>query len=123
MTRKLIFREKLYLGESIEEKKLDKLKKKLQSKPLLAGVHLIVPAHNPNDQLDIFEAKQLVQPHYKTEVFYVIGIAGSQKEAFSLIEQMVQECLRERGDCRLREFLFPAALNDKADITNEESDT
>lgn len=106
MNRKMTFHERLYLGESIPPKKLEKIKKRLCKRPLLSGVYLIVPAHNPNDQLDIFDARQLVQPHYENESFYILGIAADYNEALQLIERMVQDCLRDRGDCRLREYLL-----------------
>lgn len=105
MVKRLTFHERLYLSESISEKKLDKIKKTLERKPLLANVYLIVPAGNPDDQLDIFEAKQLVQSFYRNSSFLVIGIAANYGEALQLIEQMVQECMCERGDCKLREYL------------------
>lgn len=53
MAGKLTFAPNLYLGESIASEKLDKLKKRLEKKPLLANVYLITPARNPADQLDI----------------------------------------------------------------------
>ena len=56
MAGKLTFAPNLYLGESIASEKLDKLKKRLEKKPLLANVYLITPAKNPADQLDIFDA-------------------------------------------------------------------
>lgn len=105
MAGNLEFREKLYLGESIDAKKVDKIKKKLRTKPFLSDVYLIVPAGNPKDQLDIFNARQLVQSHYADRTFYVLGIAADYRESLKLIEQMVQDCLCERGDCKLRDYL------------------
>lgn len=105
MVKRLKFHEKLYLSESISEKKLDRLKRKLEKKPLLANVYLIVPAGNPDDQLDIFDARQLAQPYYRERSFTVVGMASGYVEALQLIEQMAQDCMRERGDCRLREYL------------------
>ncbi len=105
MVKKIVFHKYLYTGESITEKKLDKIKKRLEKKPLLSNEYLIVPASNPNDQLDIFNAKQLAQPYYKKQSFLVIGIAANYTEALQIIEQIVQECLKERGDCKLREYL------------------
>ena len=75
MAGKLKFAQNLYLGEGIAPEKLDKLKKRLNKKPLLANVYLITPARNPADQLDIFDARQLAQPHYKDEEFLVLGMA------------------------------------------------
>ena len=106
MAGKLKFAQNLYLGEGIAPEKLDKLKKRLNKKPLLAKVYLITPARNPADQLDIFDARQLVQPHYKDEEFLVLGMASGYEDALQLIERITGECLKARGDCNLREYLL-----------------
>ena len=106
MAGKLKFAQNLYLGEGIAPEKLDKLKKRLNKKPLLANVYLITPARNPVDQLDIFDARQLVQPHYKDEEFLVLGMASGYEDALQLIERVTGECLKARGDCNLREYLL-----------------
>lgn len=105
MGKKIQFRDKLYLSEGISEKKLDKLKRKLEKKSILANVYLIVPAGNPEDQLDILDAKQLAQPFFRNVSIEVIGIASDYDAALKIIEQLVQECLAARGDCKLREYL------------------
>lgn len=104
--RKLTYYPGLYLGEGISEKKLDKIKKKLRTKPLAANVFLIAAAHNPNDQLEIFDARLMAQHYYEDYEVYVVGIASDYEEAVGLVEQIVQECLRERGDCALKEYLL-----------------
>ncbi len=106
MAGNLKYAPNLYLGESIASEKLDKLKKRLDTKPLLANVYLITPARNPADQLDIFDARQLVQPHYRNEEFLILGMASGYEEALQLIEQITGECLEARGDCNLREYLL-----------------
>ena len=106
MAGKLKFAQNLYLGEGIAPEKLDKLKKRLNKKPLLANVYLITQARNPADQLDIFDARQLVQPHYKDEEFLVLGMASGYEDALQLIERVTGECLKARGDCNLREYLL-----------------
>lgn len=106
MPERVCYHSKLYLSDGITEKKLDKIKKKLEKKTLLSGVFLIAVSANQTDQLDIFEARQLVQSYYLKNPPYVIGIAESRQEAVSLIEQIVQECLQERGDCALKEYLL-----------------
>ncbi len=106
MAERVRYHSKLYLGDGITEKKLDKIKKKLGKKPLLSGVFLIAVSVNPSDQLDIFDARQLIQSYYEKNPPYVIGITKSREEAVELVEQIVQECLRERGDCALKEYLL-----------------
>ena len=106
MAERVRYHSKLYLGDGITEKKLDRIKKKLGKKPLLSGVFLIAVSVNPSDQLDIFDARQLIQSYYEKNPPYVIGITKSREEAMELVEQIVQECLRERGDCALKEYLL-----------------
>lgn len=106
MAAKLNYHPDLYLGESIKEKKLDKIKKKLENKPLLSGVFLITLSKNSSDQLEIYNAKQLVQKYYEKYPPYVVGIAGNYDEAVRMVERMVQECMEKRGDCALKEYLL-----------------
>ncbi len=106
MASKLKYLPNLYLGESINRKKLDKIKKKLENKPLLSGVFLIVLAKNPQDQLEIYDARQLAWKYYEKYPPYVVGIAGDHEEAVKMVEQMVRECIASRGDCALKEYLL-----------------
>ncbi|MCM1542941.1 MAG: hypothetical protein NC121_17005 [Blautia sp.] len=106
MAGKIRYRSELYLSEGISLKKLDKIKKKLEKKPLLSGVFLIAFSANPSDQLDIFDARLLVQSYYVKNPPYVIGIAEDRKEAVALVERIVKECLEKRGDCALKEYLL-----------------
>lgn len=106
MEEKIRYHHRLYLSNDISESKLDRIKKKLQNKPLLCAVYLISISRNPADQLEIFAAKQLVQNYYNRYPVYVIGIASDYESAVSLIETIVQECLQARGDCALKEYLL-----------------
>lgn len=104
--RNLTYHPRLYLGDGISGKKLDKIKRKLHTKPFLANVFLITIASNPKEQLDILDARQIAQPYYKDVELYVVGIASDHEEAIDLVEQIVKECLKERGDCALKEYLL-----------------
>lgn len=105
MSISLTYHSKLCLGDSINAKKLDKIKKKLENKPLLSGVVLITLSRNASDQLDIFEARQLAQSYYRKYPPCVVGIAGDRGEAVEMVEQLVKECIKTRGDCSLKEYL------------------
>jgi len=105
MKREYKFAQKIYLGESIDSKKLDKIKKKLKKAPLFAHVYLLALATNETDQLEFFDARWLLFRHYDGYVPYIVGIASDEGEALSLVQQIVDECIRERGDCSLREYL------------------
>lgn len=106
MAERVRYHSKLYLSDGITEKKLDKIKKKLEKKPLFSSVFLIAVSANPSDQLDIFAARVLAQSYYEKNPPYVIGITENYEQAVSLVEQIVRECLRERGDCALKEYLL-----------------
>ena len=105
MSEKVIFREKLYLGESMNQTKLDKLKNIINEMPLFCSEYFLVLPANPNSQLEIFPARQLIQDYYSRNPIEVVGVAASYGEAVSLVEQIVTECLQERGDCALKEYL------------------
>lgn len=105
MSDHLSFHPNLYLSEEIDSQELHKIKKKLEKKPLFSGLFLIVLSTNENDQLEYFDAKQLIQPYYEKKCFQVVGLANSSGEAQGLVTKMLQDCLDQRGDCNLKEFL------------------
>lgn len=105
MRLNLQYSPKLYLGESIMEEKLEKIKEKLETKPLLSSVFVLTISKNASDQLEIYSARQLVQHYYQENPPCVIGLAADYEEALALVEQIVKECLDSRGDCKLKEYL------------------
>lgn len=108
MGRKIEYHHKLYISDGISQSKLDKIKKKLDKRPLFCSEYLLTLASNPTEQLDIFPARQLVQGYYLKCPVYVVGIASDYNSAVKLVETIVQECLQVRGDCSLRKYLCSA---------------
>ena len=106
MSKKLTFSENLYIGESINIQKLDKLKKTLVNSPVLAKVFLITISTNPGEQLDIIEAKYLTYAYYNIHSLHVVGLAKSNGEAVGLVQRIVQECLDEQKNVDLKWFLM-----------------
>lgn len=105
MSIALTYHPRLYLGKGIKRKKLDKLKRRLEKRPLLSGVILITLSRNPIDQLEIYEARQLQQSYYKKYPPFVVGLAADRQEAVEIVKMIVQECIDKRGDCALKEYL------------------
>lgn len=103
---KLKYHPGLYLGEGIDRAKLDKIKKRLEKKPLFAGVYVITLSRNAFDQLEIYDAAQLAQRYYRTNPPYIVGIAKDYETSLRLLLQLVEECLQARGDCALKEYLL-----------------
>lgn len=103
---KIIYGSKFYLGESISPEKLDKIKKKLEKKAALTDYYLIALAGNETDLLDIYQSKYLGQKYYEDHMPQIYGIADTKGEAMELVQRIVEECLAERGDLKVREFLM-----------------
>lgn len=103
--RILVFAPELYLGRSIKSKKLDTIKRRLRTKPLLAGVTLLVLSENDSDQIDILNCAQLAQKIYGEHSLSVVGLAGNHDEAVELVIQIAEDCLASRKDCSLKEYL------------------
>ena len=106
MSKKLTFKDKLYIGESIDAQKLDKLKRNLCNAPVLTKVFLVTISANPTEQLDIIESKYLTYSYYNTHPLHVVGLAKSNNEAIGLVQKIVQECLDTQGDVDLKTFLL-----------------
>ena len=101
MSIRLKFHYKLYMGRSMKWEKQDILKKKLRHDPASCGLFLITVSRNPSDQLEIIQTRQLAQRYYKKFPPYVAGIAAGYDEALEVVEELVKECLKARGDCAL----------------------
>ena len=99
------YRPWLYIGDSIDPMKVIGIRKKLEENPFFAGVVLIVLSANDYDQLDIIDARKLAQPFFRKSELSVVGIARDRDEALELVRQMAAECLSDRGDCALKEYL------------------
>lgn len=95
----------LYLGDSIKGRKLDRIMKRLEKKPIFSSVFLVTLSRNASDQLELYAAKELAKSYYRKNPPYIVGIAGSREEAIELVKQIVEECLQARGDCALKEYL------------------
>lgn len=107
----LQYSESLYLGNSINQAKLSKIKNKLERKPLFAGVYLLTISKNQHDQLDIIKSVYLNQQYFVNNTTCVVGITKYYDEAIAIVEKIVLECLKSRGDCKLKEYLYSLNSN------------
>lgn len=105
MKREIIYYSHLYLSDDITSKELAKIQNRLSKCPMKSEVYLITPAANPKDMVEFFEGKYLTQRHYRDKSVFVIGISKTYGGALKLVERLIQDCLKSRGDCSLREYL------------------
>jgi len=100
-----IFSSNLYVDESINPRKLEKIKQKINKKPLLTKVYLVTLSDNVSDLLNIFEARQLVFPYYLDHAVRVVGIFATYDAAVEWIVGITSLCKDERDDYDLKEYL------------------
>ena len=102
------FYKNLYIGDTIH--KPDKIIKKLKKYKKQPGIYVIVYARDQN-QLEIYHSLMLQQWFYKENPPAILGIAGSQYEAFALIQKIAQEAVEATGQADLTAYL---AVDDMA---------
>ena len=81
-----------------------KVLKKLKQGKLQLGVFVITLPLGVGDMLEIYPAYVLFQKAFKDVKLTVVGIAGDQDTAFSLVEQMTMDCLKKNSDVNIRAF-------------------
>ena len=96
----------LYRSEDIRYSDWLRIKHDLEKQPLKANVFLITIAANEQEQLDIIHSKYLIQPYYKERELYIIGLAKKKADAMTIVEQLMQKCVKARGDANLRAYLI-----------------
>lgn len=101
----IIYHHDLRLGEGLSNKDISEIKEKLRLNPIEANLFLITISSNSDEQLDIYDAKYLVQKYYQKNPPYVIGITKEKGHAFSIVEELMQECVEKRSDANLKAYL------------------
>lgn len=99
------FYKHLYIGEGLE-KKIDKIRRKLEAGKLQPPLQLITLAQNPQNHLEIFESVLLLQPSYPKEEQFVVGITKSYEEALEFVEKLVQNVYNETKSTDVRSYIL-----------------
>lgn len=95
----------LYVSDSLEKKK-DKIIKKIKANKKFMKLYVITNAAHEDNLFDIYNYNQLFQKVFRNYYELTIyGIAKNQDEAFMLVEQMVQDCVTEAGNCDVSRYL------------------
>lgn len=97
------FYKNLYIGDTISNP--DKIKRKLKKYAKLTNVYVIAYVEK-DKRIEIFHSVMLQQYYYKENPPYIIGIAGSQKEANEIICQIAGEAVQKTGEADLVAYLF-----------------
>ncbi|MDF2610132.1 MAG: hypothetical protein K0R92_1606 [Lachnospiraceae bacterium] len=94
----------LYLGDTINPKKKDRIMKSIETGKFTFEVYCILFASNPENLFDIMNANELLFPYYSKKELYVVGLALSRIEAFELVKEMIDQVYRETGSFSVRDY-------------------
>ena len=100
----LVFRKGLYVGQEIAPK-VEKIRSDLIHGFETENAYLITFASGEHDQLNIIHTLFLRKKYTVTHLPVIVGIAGSRREAFQLVKQMLSDALRATGRPDIRRYL------------------
>ena len=103
MGKNLIYHPKLYLSDRLLGKNLTVIKYRLRKGK--GGFCLLTMPANEEDLLDILPCKYLLSAANRDRLIDVVGIAADEADAQELLEVIVNDCLKERQDLNLKEYL------------------
>ncbi len=99
----ILFHNRLYVADDLLESQRKVLKKLKQGK-LQMGVFVITLPFGESDMLEVYPSYVLLQDVFKEIKVTVVGIAGGQLTAFSLIEQMANDCYKVNNNADIRAY-------------------
>lgn len=95
----------LYVGEKAKKKRFSMIQRIRQNK-FQPGVHVLTPASNGQNLLDIYPAAVLLQDYYKNkDELLILGIGADYYDALEVARRIVDDIYRETGGFSLKEFL------------------
>lgn len=102
---------KIYFGERAKKQKY-KILWKLKHRAGMAKAYVITFPSNPNNLLDIYHNAQLMQPYYKKQPLFVVGIALGYEEALQVVETIIMEIYQNTGGFNVKAY-FQSKQNKK----------
>ena len=97
------FKYPLYLSEEVKDKE-KKIIRAIKRRKLQLNITVIALPANPNNVLDLYDSKELLQPYYKNAEIHVIGLAGDMDDAKQLVCQIVEEIAQNAGTDYIKEY-------------------
>lgn len=95
----------LYVGKKAKEKRFSMIQN-IRLNRFQTGVHVVTPASNEKNVLDIYPAAVLLQDYYKNQdELLILGIGADYFETLEVAGQIVNDIYRTTGGFSLNEFL------------------
>lgn len=97
------FYRRLFFGPSIKGRKKEVLWKIRHGKPM-HNIFLITLPSNPSNLLDIVPMNLLLQPYYKKQNLFIIGVGKGREETLELLRAFVERIFKDTGSVDLKEY-------------------
>jgi hypothetical protein len=95
----------LFLGASISKRRMRRMVRGVRTRSLWNYGYLLTLPANPDNLMDIISVQVVRQRAYPKRQLYVIGLAGSYREAQLLAGEILSSIYAVRGDFNLTEFI------------------
>lgn len=102
----MIWYDDLFVGESISPRKKKRIIRRLRRRSPFNSAYVLTLASNPDNLIDIIQAKELCQRYYPRRRMVVIGLAGDYAEAMQLAGNIIYGIYCAQGDFELRRFIM-----------------
>lgn len=93
----------IYIGKGLKFKK-NKTVAAIKNRKLTVGIYCIAYASNPDNLFDIYDANELLLPHYKDYTIHIVGLAKGKQEAYELVQDMLMEVYKRTGRFNVRTY-------------------
>lgn len=102
----IIYSDRLYLGEGINEKKLNKIKRNIRQGRGRFDLYIISLSNNEHNQLDIFHNAMFKQKLYRKFEHRIVGLASSYDEALAVVQGILDETMLSTGKPDMKAYLL-----------------
>ena len=99
----ILWTSRLYIGDKMKKKK-EKVIASINNREATFGVYCIAFASNPSNLFDIYEANELLFPHYQKSEVRIVGLAKGKQEATLLVQKMLTEIYNKTGNFDVRSY-------------------
>ena len=100
------YSDKLYLSESINEKKLNKIKRNISQGRGRFDLYILSLSNNEHNQLDIFHNAMFKQKLYRMFDIRIVGLASSYEESLIVMQKILEDSLSETGKADMKSYLL-----------------
>ena len=111
----MVWYDDLFVGKSISPRRKKRIIRKVNRRSILGTEYLLTLSANPDNLIDIINARVIRQRYYPRRNLVVIGLAGNYDEAIMLAGEIVSGIYAVQGNFKLREFFKKNWKNTRED--------